>query len=130
MKNKLIIALLPIWEKYIAPVLLSSKAATTARLLWNKGVAIALLILALFKYSGLSDAPFAELMYAVILVGTTIVTAPIIRFLVFPVAADMAEKGEVKRLIAINTISPALIHYWICTVISYSVTLVCVSSLL
>lgn len=109
---------------------MKNKLITTLRLLWNKGVAIALLLLATFKYSGLSDAPFAELLYSVILVGTTIVVAPIIRFLVFPTAATMAESGELKRLVAISTVSPALIHYWICTVISYSVTLVCVSSLL
>ena len=107
-----------------------NKIITTAKMLWNKGIAIALLLLALFKYSGLSDAPFAELIYALILIGTAVVSAPIIRLLMFPVAAQIAEGGEVKRLIAVNNGSPALIHYWLCTVISYAVTLVCVSSLL
>ena len=130
MNNKIVIAILAIWEKYISPALASSKISTTARLLWNKGVAIALLILGIYQYTGLSDAPFAELIYAVILIGTTIVAAPVIRLLVFPVAGTMAETGELKRLIAVSTVSPALIHYWIATVISYTVTLVCVSSLL
>ena len=107
-----------------------NKIKTILKLLWNKGAAIALLLILIFKYSGLADAPFAELFYAVILIGTTIVTAPIIRLLVFPAAANIAESGELKKLIAINTVSPALIHYWICTVISYTVTLLCVSSLL
>ena len=109
---------------------MKNKLTTTLRLIWNKGIAVALLLILIFKYSGMADAPFAELFYAVILIGTVIVTAPIIRFLVFPVAGTLAETGEVKRLIAVNSISPALIHYWICTVISYTVTLLCVSSLL
>ena len=91
---------------------------------------MALLLVLIFQYSGLSEAPFAELIYAIILIGTTIVTAPIIRFLVFPAAAQIAEGGELRRLIAVAQVGPALIHYWICTVISYSVTLLCVSSLL
>lgn len=106
------------------------KLPTILKMLWNKGAAIALLLILIFKYSGLADAPFAELIYAVILIGTVIVTAPIIRLLVFPAAAEIAESGKLKSLILVNTFSPALLHYHIATVISYTVTLVCVSSLI
>ena len=109
---------------------MKNKLILTLRMLWNKGVAIALFCLLIFKYSGLSDAPFSELIYTVVMTGTVIVTAPVIRLLVFPAAASLAENGELKRLIAVNTISPALIHYWICTFLSYTVTLVCVSRVL
>lgn len=84
----------------------------------------------IFKYTGVADAPFAELVYAVILITTTIVTAPIIRLLVFPESAHMAEQGGVDELLAAPDMSPALLHYWITTVISYTITLVCVSSLI
>lgn len=105
-------------------------AKTLALLLWSKGVAIALLGILIFKYTGLADAPFAELLYAVILVGTVIVTAPLIRLLVFREAAEIAESGQVRRLISMGNITPALVHYWFATLISYAVTLLCVSSLL
>ena len=107
-----------------------NKLKTTLLMLWNKGVAIALLLILVFQWTGLSDAPFAELLYGLVLIGTTIVTAPIIRVLVFPTAAQIAESGELKRLIAVSKLSPALIHYWIATFLSYAVTLVCISSLI
>ena len=89
-----------------------------------------LLGILIFKYTGVADAPFAELVYAVILITTTIVTAPMIRLLVFPESAHMAEDGGVGELLSSPDLTPALIHYWITTVISYTITLVCISSLL
>ena len=103
---------------------------TPLKMLWNKGAAIAILGILIFKYTGLGDAPFSELIYGMILIGATIVSAPIIRYLVFPSAAEIAESGDLKRLLAINSVSPALLHYWIATFLSYTVTLVCVSSLI
>ena len=106
------------------------KLKTIGLLLWNKGVAIALLAILIFKYTGLADAPFAELLYAVILIGSVIVTAPVIRLLVFSEAAEMAESGKVSAYLSLTKVSPALMHYWFATLISYAVTLLCVSSLL
>lgn len=103
---------------------------TPAKMLWNKGASMILLSLLLFKYTGLSDAPFSELIYGLILISTTVVTAPIIRWLVFPSAAEIAETGDLKRLLVVNSVSPALMHYWIATFLSYTVTLVCVSRLI
>lgn len=107
-----------------------NKLTTTLRLLWNKGVAITLLAILLFQFTGLSEMPFGELVYGLILITTVIVTAPIIRLLVFPSASQIAESGELRRLLAVNKTSPALMHYWIATFLSYAVTLVCVSSLI
>ena len=107
-----------------------NKTKTTLKLLWNKGIAIALLLILIFKYTGLADAPFAELIYACILVSMTTCVAPVIRLLVFPQAAEIAESGKLKALLTISKVEPALMHYWICTAISYTVTLLCVSSLL
>lgn len=103
---------------------------TPMRMLWNKGGAIAILAILIFKYTGLSDAAFSELLYGMILVATTIVSAPVVRFLVFPSAAKLAEDGGLAKQLAVNTFSPALVHYWVATFLSYSVTLVCVSSLI
>ncbi len=103
---------------------------TALSLLWSKGAVISLLLLLIFKYTGLGDAPFAELIYAGILVLTVAVLSPIIRLLVFAEAAELAESGGVRKLLRKRSISPELIHYWIATAISYIVTLLCVSSLL
>lgn len=118
--------------KLISPVLqgIWSKSKSIVQLLWSKGVAIIVLAMLILKYTGLSDAPFAELIYAGILTSAVIVIAPIIRFLVFNEAAELAESGKVKQLLQLKSMSPELIHYWFATFISYAVTLLCVSSLL
>lgn len=103
---------------------------TAMRLLWSKGVAIALLALFVMKYTGLSDAPFAELIYAVVLVLAVVVMAPVVRLLVFAEAADLAESGAIRKAILLGNVTPVLLHYWFATVISYAVSLLCVSSLL
>jgi len=107
-----------------------NKTKTTLKLLWNKGIAIALLLILIFKYTGLADAPFAELIYACILVSMTTCVAPVIRLLVFPAAAEIAEGGKLKALLTISKVEPALMHYWICTILSYAVTALAVTSLL
>lgn len=109
---------------------MKKEVSTFISLLKNKGIAISLLAVLLYKYADFGDAPFAELIYAVILISTTIVTAPVIRLLVFPESADMAERGSVEDLLGQPDFSPALFHYWFSTAVSYIVTLVCISSLL
>ena len=107
-----------------------NKTKTTLKLIWNKGIAIALLAILIYQWANVSDMPFGELLYAIILVGTTIVTAPIIRLLVFPAAAEIAEGGKLKALLTISKVEPALMHYWICTILSYAVTALAVTSIL
>lgn len=118
--------------KLISPLIQGTwnKSKSVVQLLWSKGVAIIVLAMLILKYTGLSEAPFAELIYAGILTSAVIVIAPIIRFLVFNEAASLAESGKVKQLLRLKSLSPELIHYWFATFISYAVTLLCVSSLL
>lgn len=118
--------------KLISPLLTGfwNKTKSVVQLLWSKGVAIILLVMLILKYTGLSDAPFAGLIYAGVLTSAVIVIAPIIRFLVFNEAAALAESGKVKELLKLKTATPELLHYWFATFVSYAVTLLCVSSLL
>lgn len=105
---------------------------TAGKLLLNKGVAILALAALVARYLSMSTAlaPLAELLYAAILIASVIVVAPIVRLLVFPAAAALAEGNGIKAEILFRSPSSALYHYWISTTISYTVTLVCVSSLL
>tara|TARA_R110000824_G_C14985358_1_gene654616 strand:+ start:306 stop:665 length:360 start_codon:yes stop_codon:yes gene_type:complete len=110
-----------------------SKAPSIIHLVWNKGAVAAILVILAWKYTGLSSdnpTPFAEVLYALILAGTVIVVSPIVRFLVFPNAAEASEKGKVKAWLEAGKFTPALAHYWFATFISYSITALCVSSLL
>lgn len=129
------------------------------RFLLNKAAAILLLVSLMFWYHSLpsgEDAatPYAELLYASILIVGTSVAFPLIRLLIFPEAASYAEKGHLKRelespmlptpplsldekFLATNRgdfevldaaplfqgFTPALVHYWIATVISALITL-------
>lgn len=123
MKTKLKTALNNVW----------AKLKTVGLLLWSKGVAIMLLVILMYQYLALSSdepTPFAELFYVVILVASVIVIAPVVRLLVFAEAAEVAESGELRELLKGQVFSPRLTHYWIATIISYAVTLLCVSSLL
>ena len=123
MKEKLKAAIPAIKEKAIATLLL----------LWNKGVAACFVAILAWEYIGLSSddpTPFAEVLYALILAGTVIVVSPIVRLLVFPNAAEASEKGKVKGWLEAGKFTPALAHYWFATLISYSITALCVSSLL
>lgn len=74
--------------------------------------------------------PFAELLYAIVLVLSVTNIAPIMRLLVFPEVARYAEGEGLTRALGGLYFSPALIHYWIATIICYSTSLLCVSSLL
>ena len=123
MKEKLKAAIPAIKEKAIATLLL----------LWNKGVAACFVAILAWEYIGLSSddpTPFAEVLYALILAGTVIIVSPFVRLLVFPVAAEAAEKGDIKKWLESESFTPALAHYWFATIISYATTALCVSSLL
>jgi hypothetical protein len=108
----------------------SKNIKTAFKLLWSKGAAIALLALLLMKYTGLSEAPFAELVYAMVLVLAVVVIAPVVRLLVFAEAAEMAESGAIRKAVLLGSVTPVLMHYWFATLVSYAVSLLCVSSLL
>ena len=111
-------------------ITMKKELLTFISMIKNKGIAISALMILIYKYTSIAESPFAELVYAVILITASITTAPVVRLLVFPESAHMAERGEVAELLGHADITPALIHYWLTTVISYTITLVCISSLL
>lgn len=130
------------------------------RFLLNKTAAIVLLVSLMFWYHSLPSGehaatPYAELLYASILIVGTSVAFPLIRLLIFPEAASYAEQGHLKRelehpipaplqanrdagaqidggmgewetleaLPILRQFTPALIHYWIATIISALITI-------
>lgn len=103
---------------------------TTGLLLWNKGVALLALLFIIAAYLGKSDHPLLEFFYAGVMLASIAIGAPLFRLLVFPHAARMAETGQLKTKISMSNVSPALIHYWIATIVSYTATILCVTSLL
>ena len=116
-----------------AALVVWAKCPAFVHLIWNKGAAVFILAILAWKYIGLSGddpTPFAEVLYALILAGTIITVSPIVRLLVFPNAGSAAETGKVKEWLKSSSFSPSLAHYWFATLISYSITALCVSSLL
>lgn len=113
---------------------LKTQIITAVKLLLNKGVAILILAILVLRYlTFASDAllPFIEVVYALVLASTIIVVGPLIRLLVFPTAASLAENGKLAELLADNDKpTSTLMHYWFATFISYTIALLCVSSLL
>lgn len=106
---------------------------TIWRTLYRKGLAGILLGLGIMKYTQLSELPLFELVYAALLLASTITLAPVVRLMMFPTAAEIAEgtiHGGVKGLIKEKGIPSALIHYWLCTCLSYCVSLACVLAII
>lgn len=99
----------------------------------NKLVALVVLFILASIYRSIpadQPMPFAELLYAVILVSAVTIIGPIMRLLVFPEASRYAEGDGLTRALGSLYYSPALVHYWIATIICYATSLLCVSSLL
>lgn len=99
----------------------------------NKIFAIGVLLVLIVIYRCLPEdkpIPFAELIYAVILVASVITIAPIIRVLVFNEAANYAESGKLDEDLRIGQTTLNYRHYAMATIISYLTALLCVSSLL
>ena len=106
---------------------------SVGHLLKNKIAALIVLFVLATIYRNIpSDqpVPFAELLYAVILVSAVTILAPVMRLLVFGEAAQFAESGGLDKTLEGPAFTPALIHYWIATLICYGTSLLCVSSLL
>ena len=112
-----------------------SIAASVFQMLRNKIVAIVVLVILAVVYLGLpSDkpVPFAELLYAAVLIGSVLVLGPLVRLLVFNEAARYAESGQLDEDLARRQAVPPLayLHYRFATIVSYAIALLCVSSLL
>ena len=113
------------------PIATTIKA--TCNLLKNKLIALIMLFILTSVYRGLpadQPIPFAELLYAVILVSSVTILAPVMRLLVFPEVAHYAEGSGLTGDLQGVTFTPGLVHYWIATVICYLTSLMCVSALL
>lgn len=107
------------------------------QLLRNKLVAIILLVLAMLVYSCIPDVtfdpvtgeksggmPFAELLFAVILILGSVVVPPVLRLLFFPEVAIYAEGCGLKYdLLGSSYVTNSLRHYWFATTVSFLVTL-------
>lgn len=120
-----------------------STVYTAVRFFMNKLAAILLLAVLLYAYQAIPDVkfdpetgqkisggmPYSEVLYVLILVVGSTVVAPFIRLLVFPEAADYAEQGWLRRDLNQAQRTPALIHYWYATGISYLLTIACFASL-
>jgi hypothetical protein len=110
-------------------VILTFQAA--GRYLVNKGAAIVLRVVLMGLFTGLpseSPLPFTELLYVAILIVGCVVAAPLLRLLVFPEAAEYAESRRLREDLEKPARSPALLHYWFATGISYLVTIACLAS--
>ena len=119
------------------------KTLTAAGLyLWNKSVAIFVLIALMWSYRSIlpvtfdpltgeksGGMPFADVLFAAILILAVVVIAPFVRLLMFAEASEYAESGKLRREIGHMTITPAMRHYWFATAISFIVTIACLATL-
>jgi hypothetical protein len=101
-------------------------------LLKNKLLSIGVLLVLGTVYRSLPQdqpIPFAEVLYAIILVSTIMVIAPIMRMLVFNEAAVYAESGALDKDLASSRESLSYKHYRFATAVCYLSAIVCVSAL-
>ena len=102
-------------------------------LLKNKAASIVVLLISMYLYRNLPEnqpLPFAELLYAVILVLSISVLSPTMRLLVFPEVSRYAESGAMEKELNMGVKTQWLAHYRIATIICYATSILCVSSLL
>jgi Na+/proline symporter len=96
----------------------------------NKIVSMIVLAVAIVLYRMLPDSlPFAELLYTGINVLSIIIAAPFIRLLVFQEVAEYAESGQLDEDLGRPQFTPALIHYWFATAISYGACIACIATI-
>ena len=110
-----------------------TRLVSVLNLLKNKLVALIVLFTLATIYRNLPEnqpIPFAELIYAVILVSSVTILGPVMRLLVFNEAAVYAESGQLDKDLAAGVRTLSYEHYRLATVISYATALLCVSSLL
>lgn len=101
-------------------------------LIKNKLLSIGVLFVLATIYKNLpadQSIPFAEVLYAIILVSTIMVVAPIMRMLVFNEAAVYAESGALDKDLAEDRQGAAYNHYRFATAVCYLCSIICVSAL-
>lgn len=100
-------------------------------LLWNKGVAIAALFVFGLSFLRSNGGPLIEVTYTLAVLSLILVSAPVVRLIMFRESATYAESGDVDEdLKTMKYPTPRLIHYWFATAISYLVTILCATPLL
>jgi len=106
--------------------------AAVAHFLLNKMFAILLLIAGTHLYNKIPDGPgtptqpFAEVIYALILLGYILIAGPFARLLIFPEAAEYAESGQMRKDLYLERPTQALAHYRFATAVCYIAAIVCV----
>ena len=106
------------------------------RFLKNKAAAIIALALSVYFYNQIPQGPdaetvpFAEVLYAAILIQAVLVAAPLARLLVFPEVSEYAESPKLRSDLSWGlNVTPALIHYWYATGLCYLICIVCVGTI-
>lgn len=104
-------------------------AKTFLVILWNKGLILLTFFLLLRYWRSIpptEEVPFAELIYAAIIITGILATVPIIRFLMFPETSEYAERGWLKNDTNEGAFqsTAALRHYWFTTGICFLVVIV------
>lgn len=116
--------------KFIKTLFIRSQLGAFFATLKNKAAAILLLVVAIWIYSKVPDGtPFLEVFYTLITVFACVVTAPLIRTLVFNEASQYAESGGLDKELQYLKFTPAMVHYWIATLICYAIVILGFSSI-
>lgn len=106
---------------------------TVVRFLINKAALIALLIVSMHAFHSLPEGvpvPYSEVLYCTVLILAEVLTASVVRILVFPEAAYYAECGKLRRDVSNPGVEPAIKHYWFATAICHAVTLFTLANLI
>jgi hypothetical protein len=104
---------------------MNKQLASVVLYLKSKLVSLILLVLLIVGYQYMPDGmPFLELYYTAVTVFGVVMLGPIIRLVVFNEAAIYAEGGKLTLDLCMNTVTPALLHYWFATAISYALALI------
>lgn len=116
--------------KFAKALLVRSQLGAFFATLKNKAAAIIVLVVMAVTYHALPDnLPFMEVFYTLLTILACVVVAPLLRVLVFNEASQYAESGCLVKELQYLKFTPALIHYWIATIICYAIVILGFSSI-
>ena len=112
-------------------------ALTVLKLLYNKWPLILVLWLAQRQFMLIepdADNKFVEVYYSIILALWISILGPVIRLLLFPEAAEYAERGQLRRYLQLPNptgcrLPAPLIHYWFATSTSFAIAGFCIATI-
>jgi len=122
---------------------MNSTVAAAALFFRNKAIAIVVLLALMYGYRQIPELtydmqtgqkhgglPYAELVYACILVLSVFILGGFVRLLIFPEASEYAESGTLRRhLFHGERKTMAYVHYRFATAVSFAIALVCMATL-